>query len=397
MTVMESHPSFRVTSWYLFTKRVRRWLIQLVATFTVGAAAKAASDAGEGNCISCHESVVRSYRDSAHARTSEVGGPLSIKGRFEEGKNELRTSNPLLYFRMESRPDGFYESAIAGEDAAKREYRAEKIDVVIGSGRKGQTYLYWNGEKLFQLPVSYLTTRNAWINSPGYLDGTANFERPILPRCLECHTSHVVSRAPPNGYDAANLHLGISCERCHGSGTEHSHRYSLKKPEEITDSAIVNPSRLSRERAIDVCGVCHQGAGEPKGLSHAFVPGDDLRDHFTFPDHAPGERLDVHGNQVQLLESSQCFQKSPSLTCTTCHNVHRQERDIAAFAAKCLSCHTVESCGEFPKRGGAISSECVVCHMPLEASGLLEVSHGQSPREHLSVRNHRIGIYPEQQ
>jgi hypothetical protein len=33
----------------------------------------------------------------------------------------------------------------------------ERFDYVIGSGGKGQTYLYWKGDLLFQLPVSYWT------------------------------------------------------------------------------------------------------------------------------------------------------------------------------------------------------------------------------------------------
>jgi hypothetical protein len=53
--------------------------------------------------------------------------------------------------------------------------------VVVGSGEKGQTYLYWNEDQLFQSPVSYWT-RPGWVDSPGYRDGFANFDRPIIPR-----------------------------------------------------------------------------------------------------------------------------------------------------------------------------------------------------------------------
>ncbi len=64
--------------------------------------------------------------------------------------------------------------------------RTERIDIVTGSGIKGQTYLYWKGDQLFQLPVSYWTDLKRWITSPGYTEGVANFDRPIVPRCLEC-------------------------------------------------------------------------------------------------------------------------------------------------------------------------------------------------------------------
>jgi hypothetical protein len=42
--------------------------------------------------------------------------------------------------------------------------RADRL--VTGSGEKGQTYLYWRGNQLFQLPVSYWTELREWVNSP---------------------------------------------------------------------------------------------------------------------------------------------------------------------------------------------------------------------------------------
>jgi hypothetical protein len=49
--------------------------------------------------------------------------------------------------------------------------RSERIAVVVRSGEQGQTYLYWNEDQLFQLPVSYWT-KLGWVNSPGYRDGS---------------------------------------------------------------------------------------------------------------------------------------------------------------------------------------------------------------------------------
>ena len=376
---------------------VVRAALVLVCTVYMQPNAVAGRYVGDSECTSCHQTIAHTYRDTAHARTSQLANELCVKGSFVPGKNKLGTSNPLLYFLMESRPDGLVQSAIAGEDAYQREYRSERIDIAIGSGRKGQTYLYWNEENLFQLPVSYWKARNAWINSPGYVDGTANYDRPIRPRCLECHASQFVSRpAPANAYDRHSLALGISCEKCHGPGSEHVSQYrSRESSAPVTATAIVNPARLTRDREMNVCGLCHQGAGEPKSPALSFVPGDDLLKYIAFPIDPPGERIDVHGNQVQLLKSSRCFQKSESLTCSTCHDVHQQQRDVAAFAVKCQSCHAVSDCGEFPKKGHAIAQDCVVCHMPMEGTNLIAPSSGGGRFEHMEVRNHRIGIYSD--
>ena len=87
------------------------------------------------------------------------------------------------------------------------------MDVVVGSGRKEQTYLYWKGDRLFQLPVSCWTDLATWINSPGYRDGEANFEKHVIPDCLGCHLSYAAALGSPvssNQYIPDSMVLGIS-------------------------------------------------------------------------------------------------------------------------------------------------------------------------------------------
>src|SRR5713226_4273352 len=115
---------------------------------------------------------------------------------------------------MERRAGGFYQTGFeSGRDIS----RTERIDLVIGSGRKGQSYLYWKNGLLYQLPVSYMAGIGEWINSPGYIDGQLNFERVIRPRCLECHSTYFkleIDRPTPRY--SSDYQLGIACEKCHG-------------------------------------------------------------------------------------------------------------------------------------------------------------------------------------
>src|SRR5437879_2825790 len=69
---------------------------------------------------------------------------------------------------------------------------------------------------------------------------TADFRREISDSCLFCH----------NGYPSeanAGLALGIDCQRCHGPGEAHLQG----------KARMVNPSRLSSERQIEICMQCH--------------------------------------------------------------------------------------------------------------------------------------------
>jgi len=119
-----------------------------------------------------------------------------------------------------------------------------------------------------------------------------------------------------------------------------------------------------------------------------------LEDYVHIP-YRPDAAIDVHGNQTQLLVRSRCFQGS-TMTCTTCHDVHRRQRDAAAFSPHCLSCHKAKDCTKFRKLGATIASICVDCHMPLQESEVL-ISHTSSRKLKHRVRNHRIGVYSEAQ
>ncbi len=352
---------------------------------------------GDDACASCHQNRVDSYHHTAHALTSQIASPASIKGRFTSGDNILRTTNPNLYFVMEAGAQGLTQTAFIRTSPTEVMNRAEPFDLVIGSGRKGQTYLFWDHTKLNQLPVSYWTELGEWVNSPGYNDGTADFERPIAPRCLECHASSFVSQAPPgNSYDRSSLKLGISCEKCHGPGGEHVARYrSFSPPPTIATAAIINPARLPRDRQMDVCALCHAGIGQSTAPALSFKPGSVLAKSLRFPKLESNSHIDVHGSQVQLLERSRCFQSSPSMTCATCHDVHALQRDPAAFSASCLSCHKVEACGEFPKLAHAIDRQCVTCHMPLQETAQIVISGNNGRKLQPKVRNHQIAIYPD--
>ncbi len=359
-------------------------------------AARGAVLVGDEACSTCHQEKVHSFHETAHARTSSLPSASTIHGSFSPGSDRLKTANPNLVFVMESNEKGYFQTAHMRTSPTEELSRSERIDIVVGSGRKGQTYLFWDGDQLFQLPVSYWTDINGWVNSPGYIDGNADFERPIVPRCLECHSSSFENRPPPeNRYAAAGLVLGVSCEKCHGPGSEHVARFrSAVPPTAPADFAIINPSRLSRARQLDVCALCHNGAGESLAPALSYVAGGDLSQYIAFSRWDPKVRVDVHARQVPLLESSRCFRSSKTLTCITCHDVHTVQREAPSFASRCMTCHQVESCRVFPKLGHAIETRCIDCHMPLQETGKI-VSRVDGSTIRPMVRNHRIAIYPD--
>ncbi len=345
---------------------------------------------GDDACSSCHAKKVETFHQSAHYLTSRLPSKDAIFGNFTPGANVLKTANPDLFFRMEQKGDYFFQTAVEGV-APYSESHTERFGLVIGSGGKGQTYLYWRGDGLFQLPVSYWKDLG-WVNSPGYRDGVANFERPVIPRCLECHATYFEpAPSSANRYSEIGFVVGITCEKCHGPGSEHVHQEDLKHPP-ASGLAILNPDRFSRERQIDLCAWCHAGHGTAVVPSFSYVPGEPLDKYIEFPRPDTNSQIDVHGGQVDLLRKSRCFQSS-TMTCLTCHDVHTEQHDLAAFSQRCLSCHQPGK-DSFPKVGHQATSNCIGCHMPERETNLIVFDwkgHKQRPQ----VRTHWIKTYSD--
>jgi hypothetical protein len=349
--------------------------------------------AGDAACAQCHRKESEYYALTPHARDSAPATAQTIVGSFTEGHNVLHTANPNLVVNMAARPDGFYQSGI--NLANPQNQLSERFAIVVGSGRHGQSYLYWQDDLLYEMPASYWTWNHEWVVSPGFPAGQIHFDRAIVPRCLECHASYFTSLAPPlNRFEKDSLVLGINCERCHGPGARHVTRERSAIPQtEKRDLSIVNPARLTRDRQLDLCALCHAGAVEPRRPPLTFVAGDNVHDYLDIQPATPDAPPDVHGNQVGALAQSKCFAAS-NMTCSTCHNVHEKQEDVDAFSSHCLSCHQMRSCGRYGSLGAKIRTKCVDCHMPLLESGKITSDSGTGTL-HALLRAHQIKVYRE--
>jgi hypothetical protein len=292
-----------------------------------------------------------------------------------------------------------------------KEYKSEPFEIVIGSGKKGQTYLYFGEDgKLFQLPISYSTFTDSWCNSPGYYPDTIRFNRQVTAYCLECHGTNAGS-GPDAVYDQEiidkqQIIYGIDCERCHGPGAQHV-SYQRDHPGDRTAKFIIDPKLLSRPRRLDACALCHSGLGVGSKPAFSFRPGDTLRNYYQ-PGFGKGSaEPEVHGNQYGLLISSKCFIRS-QMDCSSCHNVHVNEvNNPKLFSQRCMTCHNEaahNTCTIAPRAGLVLSDNCIDCHMPALASRKIAIQGSGLSKELLShtskaipalVRTHRIAIYPE--
>lgn len=357
---------------------------------------------GSAKCITCHNDIYNSYVKTAHNFSSRPASKATIKGNFAKDSNTLYY-RPALKVAMEQRDSGFYQVAYIDN----LEKQAARFDMVIGSGTKGQSYLYWYGDNIFQLPVSYYVPEKIWVNSPNFPPENVLFNRNIPVGCFECHSSYIKKTETKlvgdnliDYFDKNQLIYGIDCERCHGPAAKHVD-FHEKNPREKKPKFIATFAGLTRKEKLDMCAMCHSGARETITSAFYFKPGEKLS-NYLYPDTpaVTAADIDVHGRQYQLLTSSTCFMKSKKLTCASCHNTHITERNnLIEFSKRCINCHNNPD--HYSKiatsLGANITKNCIDCHMPAKPSALITMkSQAQTKPIPALVRTHYISIYPEE-
>lgn len=351
---------------------------------------------GSLTCKECHADIYDSHILTAHFNTSAIADADNIKGSFESGANKIA----LEEFEVTMKKEGSYHYQQTKNINSPTPNPPQQIDIVIGSGVKGQSFLTWEDDKLYQLQASYYPPTDSWINSPGFPDQLN--KRPIRDGCLKCHVTFATNMdfsGKGNRYNKEKMLLGVDCEKCHNPSEKHV-VFHRENPEVTNAMHMLKLDTLDRQLRLDACAQCHSGprAGIIKGNSFSFLAGERLDEYSrNFYTGQKSNELDVHGNQYGLLTSSKCFLESAEMDCGTCHDSHKNQRgDTDFFNQKCMSCHDSNStiCSEDSAELNIMGNNCISCHMPETQSIAMSVKLGSDKMETgVMVRTHLIDIY----
>ncbi|TDQ11548.1 multiheme c-type cytochrome [Pedobacter metabolipauper] len=357
--------------------------------------------AGSETCKKCHAVLSEHYMQNAHFKTSAPVNPASLMFNPDQKQLDYDYGN-FQQVRFEKRGKDFFQVGYSNGT----EQTSAAMDLVIGT-KNAQTYLTWRGDFLFELPATYFKNLNRFTASPGYLEAHPDFNRGIVKRCLQCHTSFIDGKAQENHSFSRNVRLekaslitGIDCERCHGPSANHVN-FHTAYPDSLKSRYMKSYLSLTRTQKIDACAMCHSGstAMMVKNI-YFFKPGDTLENYrevdYMRPD--PKVQQDVHGNQVELLAGSKCFISS-QLECGTCHDTHQNKLSLTIYNQKCQSCH-YDAGKKHPslteKEFMLSKNKCVDCHMPMQSSNTIKVKDKNKLIHPYQVRTHLIRIYPEE-
>lgn len=371
-------------------------------------AADATGFAGSESCRKCHAAEFEKWRTSAHALTSRRASADSLPPEAARGMTVEHPPGRTAFTR-----EGTAFFASVPQDDGKP--AKSSVDIVVGLRRMRMlvTHLpdgrnqvlpamreepqgpWFDYTHLLFGPVGSAATTPAPIVRPGEPSFWTGPDRSFDARCARCHASgYEVRPTPPGARGARSVwrSLGVDCEECHGPSASHVAAWN-DPPEGGVKETLPKLAALSRERAMDLCLVCHF-EGEP--VDATFRIGDDALDHFE-PTLLDNEvRIDAAGRPLELVYegtsflSSTCAEKG-KLRCLDCHDAHgNPNRNALAVQpgrsrGLCGRCHTAIAAD--PQRHShhktlEVGAECVACHMPLVT---IERGHG-------TVHDHTIGV-----
>jgi Flp pilus assembly protein TadD len=342
-------------------------------------------------CQGCHAAIAASYRQTGMGRSFARFDAAAGHPGFRPGAKFYHQASDRYYTMTLRGGAAYLRRHQKGPNGGEINVLEKRVDFIMGSGNKGQTFLHRNARnELIELPVAWYTSNGGyWAMNPNYdRPDHDDFRRRIAYDCFFCHNGYPQGLSDDSIYAdpvyPASLPQGIDCQRCHGPGAAHVQLAAHKAPAGEVKRAIVNPRRLRRDAQMEICLQCHlQSTSYP--LPHAIVrlgrgvfshrAGEPLTNYMLFFDHPAdagyGDKFEI-AHAAYRLRQSACY-KNSALTCITCHNPHSA---APAGSAACRSCHA-RAAG--PAHAGV--KECLTCHMPQRRT---------SDAVHIVMTDHRI-------
>lgn len=346
-----------------------------------GFAETAPEFAGSASCAGCHANETAAWAPSDHAWALKTPDASSVLGDFNDASYTGKGVTTRFF-----RDGDAYMVETQGPDGKQAQY---PIRYAVGVRPLQQYLVETDGGRLQTLDIAWDTVAGKWFDlypdqQTAAGDGMhwSGSYKNWQARCAECHQTGF-----DKGYDLATktyethwAELTVTCEACHGPGSEHVKLATDAKSKGITAPLPPMLSFGPGHQAAEVssCGNCHSRRA---AFSDESAPvGGNFGDHYSLslltPDlyFADGQQ----NAEVYILGSFlQSKMADKGVTCSNCHDPHSGKL-VAEGNAVCTQCHSEAGRAEFPSltrktydspahtqhAAGTPAAECVNCHMP---------------------------------
>jgi Tfp pilus assembly protein PilF len=364
-----------------------------------GASTTASSDAaasyvGRDTCAQCHVREVEAWTGSHHDLAMQAADESSVLGDFA-GASFTHFDVTTTFLRRGDK----YIVQTDGPDGRMTEY---EVAYTFGVAPLQQYLLPLAGGRLQALSV-------VWDSRPSDQGGQRWFhlypDEPIPAgdelhwtrrsqnwnfACAECHSTDLRRNFDPvaGTYATTWSEIDVSCEACHGPGSNHaawaragasreadgSLGLSLDLSDRSGGEWVIDPASglakrtrpPSPDHQLDTCGRCHS---RRRQIAEGYAPDAALLDTHV-PAlvegglyHADGR---IRGEVYEWGSFLQSRMHGAGVRCTDCHDPHSL-RLRAGDNGLCATCHSAERF-DTPEHhhhpAGGPGGRCVDCHMP---------------------------------
>jgi len=339
-------------------------------------------------CRECHAPQAEQWDGSHHDLAMREANAQTILGDFDNASFKGDDGVTKFYRR-----DGRYYIAAPGSDETRNEY---EVLYTFGVAPLQQYLIDTGSGHLQTFTIAWDTDRKQWFDL--HPDETVvrgdpfHWTAPAYnwnSRCAECHSTNLrknlqvrpidsIAVGPAVSYETTWSEINVSCEACHGPGSNHVEWARTREEGSTADNmgfAVDVKEDASYE--IESCAPCHS---RRHAITDAYRYGDDFMDHyvpavlregFYFPDGQIQDEVYVYGSFLQSKMHRE------GVRCTDCHNPHSLSLKVEGNGL-CVQCHQQGRNARFPDmplkrydsaehhhhRENTDGALCVNCHMP---------------------------------
>jgi len=355
---------------------------------------------GRESCRPCHEKEFASWLNSDHDRAMDLATEETVLGDFDDAEFSSHGITSR-FFRLDDR----FMVHTQGPDGQMADYEIthtfgveplQQYLVPFPGGRYQCLNIAWDSveKRWFDLNPAEIIPPEDWLH---WTKAGQNWNG----MCAECHSTNLRKGYDPESrsYTTTFSEIDVSCEACHGPGSEHLKWASIQamaRPEIDDFGLLVNTRDISSTQLVDLCAPCHSRRSELGDYRHVQSSLLDIQipslldPGLYYPD---GQIL---GEDYVWGSFTQSKMYHNDVRCSDCHDSHSLKLKFEGNEL-CAQCHRADVYDtpehHFHKRifkGKASEGAlCVKCHMPESAFMVIDWRADHSiriPRPDLSLR-----------
>ena len=397
-----------------------RWSARTAAGQT--ASAQTATYVGAEHCASCHEEQTRLWRTSHHAQAMQVASDSTVLGNFND-PHFAKDGVTSTFFKKDAK----FHVNTEGPDGKPQDFDLpytfgvaplQQYLVPFSGGRMQAFVVAWDsrqkeqgGQRWFDLYPDQKIRPSDPLHWTGR-NQTWNY------MCADCHSTNLRKNydLAKDSYATTWSEIDVSCESCHGPGSNHvtwaqTHKkgpYSASTGEmglavdlkpaqgqwsvsEPNTGTMHWKGQARSHNEINTCAPCHS---RRHVITTDAQPGQPYLDDYV-PSlleegvyYADGQILEEDYEWGSFLQSKMYRN---GVTCSDCHDPHSAKLPAVSMNSVCGKCHSLAKFGaeqHHHHKPDSAAALCVNCHMPTHAYMVVDARRDHSfrvPRPDFSV------------